>query len=269
MRYNFLSYCLILSIILSSCAGINVYSDGSLKHKTAIKVHLPKPFLLVERSPAKDVDIKATIVYLPDLSESLYIKAKNGIGTSNLTLNLEKGYLSQYGAVIDSKTPEIITAVTGGLAAFLPFTKSADTATEAALQAADASDLLELERHLINIKKDIEATSNAEMTQNQLDGKAKLTEHLQKAIDIAKEYKPVRNNELYKLLTNCVKQLDGLMFTEPQSEVKKKHNDVFAKLKAELDLGMATIRPSEPPIPVIELYEILYDKKGYSLKRVS
>lgn len=268
-------FVLILWVFGSGCAGIKVYKDPNLKHETAIKVHLPKPFLLVERSPAKDVGIKATIIFLPDLAEPIYVKAKNGMGTSNLTLNLEKGYLSQYGAVTDSKVPETITAVSGLATAFLPLiapeSATAEAAT-AALQGANVEDLIKVETLLVNIKKDVETATGNEMTSNQVNEKAKLSEQLQKAIDIAKEHKPTRNDELTKLLEGCLKMLENLSFSEPQSEAKKRHNDWFTKLKMELESAIGIVKPAVTLVgPSIELYEILYSNspKGYSLKKVN
>lgn len=112
MYYKITFFCIILSVFLVDCAGVKFYSDPTSKHKNAIKVHLPKPFLLVEYSPTPDIALKSSIIYLPDLSESLYIQPKNGLGTSDIKFNLANGYLSEFGVVTDSKMPETITALT-------------------------------------------------------------------------------------------------------------------------------------------------------------
>lgn len=274
MRSIILSFILLISLILSNCAGVKVYSDPNLKHKAAIKVYLPKPFLLVERNPTKDVAFKANIIFLPDLAEPVYIMAKNGLGTSNLTLNLEKGYLSQYGAVTDSKIPETITAVSGLATALMPLINLADAAAtgDTKLQAGDTTKVKELKKieiELKNIKIDLDTAPTTELTTNKAPLKDTLSKELEKAINTVNEYNPVRNPELYKQLEVCMKLFETLILIEPQSEAGKRHNQRYGELKSELEAVIKKIKPEEPPLPAFELFEIIYNNKQYSLKRVN
>jgi len=105
-------FLLATALSLTSCASVQFYNDAGLTQKSGLKIYPPKPYLLVERSPGTDVNIKTSIVYLPDTQNPTYVKVVPGLGSSDLQLELENGMLKSYGLTTDSKIPETISAVT-------------------------------------------------------------------------------------------------------------------------------------------------------------
>ena len=101
-----------ISVLLSGCATVKFYSDESLKNETGLRFYSPKPYLLVEYDGTKTVNLKTSIVYLPDLSDPQYIRIKPGIGSAALKLELNNGILSSYGLTTDTKIPETLGKVT-------------------------------------------------------------------------------------------------------------------------------------------------------------
>lgn len=98
-------------LLFNSCAGVKIYSDPELTKSSAIRFHYPKPFLLVEKNANANGGKKASIVYLPDLSEAFYAKTKSGFGQSDLKMVFENGSLASYGIGTDSKLPETIATL--------------------------------------------------------------------------------------------------------------------------------------------------------------
>ncbi len=107
--------------LFSSCAGVKIYSDPELSKPSAIRFHYPKPFLLVEKNANANGGKKASIVYLPDMSEAFYAKTKSGFGQSDLKMVFENGSLASYGISTDTKIPETITALSAALNSGLKF----------------------------------------------------------------------------------------------------------------------------------------------------
>jgi len=112
--------------LATSCAGVKVYSDSKLTKdsRTGIKVHYPKPYLLVsyhrvaklKKNPKGDQlmasdSASAEIVWLPDLENPQYIKTVSGLGASELELSMTNGILTSYGLNTDTKIPETIGAI--------------------------------------------------------------------------------------------------------------------------------------------------------------
>ena len=121
-------------LLLCSCASVKFYSDESLKNKTGIKVYSSKPYLLVEyanvankKGPKDSLISKTTLLYLPDLKNPQYIKVKPGMGSSNLTLQLENTILKSYGLQTDTKIPETLNSMTGLITGLTTSVKSAIT----------------------------------------------------------------------------------------------------------------------------------------------
>ena len=101
-----------ITLLLTGCASVKFYNDGSLKNETGLKIYSPKPYLLVEYQTAKTGPVKTSIVYLPDLSDPQYIKWKPGIGSSALKLELNNGILTSFGLNTDTKMPETLGKIT-------------------------------------------------------------------------------------------------------------------------------------------------------------
>lgn len=102
-------------LLFSSCAGVKIYSDPELSKPSAIRFHYPKPFLLIEKNANANGGKKASIVYLPDMSEAFYAKTKSGFGQSDLKMVFENGSLASYGISTDAKIPETIAALSAAL----------------------------------------------------------------------------------------------------------------------------------------------------------
>lgn len=101
-----------LSLLLLSCATVKFYQDPALTTETGLRFYSPKPYLLVEYDGTKTVNLKTSIVYLPDRSDPQYIRIKPGIGSSALKLELTNGMLASYGLTTDTKIPETLGKVT-------------------------------------------------------------------------------------------------------------------------------------------------------------
>ncbi|MBK7626724.1 MAG: hypothetical protein IPJ16_05915 [Bacteroidales bacterium] len=54
--------------LVYGCASVQIYSNNDLKNKTGLKFYSVKPYLLVELKSEKDMTVKTTVVYLPDLA---------------------------------------------------------------------------------------------------------------------------------------------------------------------------------------------------------
>jgi len=89
MKINLFS--LLTLIFLSGCATVKFYDDDKLTQESGIEFYSAKPYLLIERKPSKDLALKSTIIYLPDIGSPKYAKIKPGLGSSDLKLNLSNG----------------------------------------------------------------------------------------------------------------------------------------------------------------------------------
>ncbi len=95
----------------SGCASVQIYSENNLKSRTGLRFYNSKPFLLVELKSAKDMTVKTSVIYLPDLANPQYIKVKPGLGANELKMAFSNGVLSSYGITASSEIPEIITSL--------------------------------------------------------------------------------------------------------------------------------------------------------------
>ena len=89
-----LIYLVVIVVIFNSCATVKFYEDSELQNESGIEFFAPKPYLLVERNAIKDVAIKSTIIYLPDLNRPKYAKLRSGFGSSDLQLSLSNGMMT-------------------------------------------------------------------------------------------------------------------------------------------------------------------------------
>jgi hypothetical protein len=106
-----LMYFFLVMMMLAGCARVAIYSDENLKTETGVKYYIPKPYLLVAKTGAKDNPVSISVIYLPDLKYPFYAKAITGLGSSNLSMAFTNGMLSTFGEINDSKIPELITAL--------------------------------------------------------------------------------------------------------------------------------------------------------------
>lgn len=135
----------VLALGSSGCAGVRVYSDPTLKKETGIRTFAPKPFLLVTRTGAEDKPIDLTVVYLPDTSNVLYIRQKAGWGSSELSVKLSNGIVTEFGTKSDSKVPESLTAMGSLLTAAAGAYKTAQEGRQIRDEAASAASRVDLD----------------------------------------------------------------------------------------------------------------------------
>ncbi|MFN8286593.1 MAG: hypothetical protein U0V74_07570, partial [Chitinophagales bacterium] len=154
----------ICCLLLTSCATVKVYKDSELKVETGVPMYITKPYLLIEYNGAKDVALKTTILYLPDMADPRYIKYKPGLGSAKLSMAFSNSVLTSYGMESDSKVPELISAIgkipsdlmtaasgiiTSNATAYTATHPVAQAATEN--QAADKETLQKAEKLVTNI----------------------------------------------------------------------------------------------------------------------
>ncbi len=170
--YNLLMLAMTL-FCLHGCATVKFYQDKDLKVETGIEFYGPKPYLLVERNPAKGVSIKTTIIYLPDLKNPKFAKIKPGIGSTDLQLDLKNGIINSYGITADTKVPETITSIAGLLSATTGLLKSeageaGEVSDEEVDQAGSISDMDSAKKIVDDVKSGIGTDkNNAQLTPNQ------------------------------------------------------------------------------------------------------
>jgi hypothetical protein len=146
-----LAICFVI-LALAGCASVQIYSNNSLTSKTGLKYYTVKPFLHVEREAGSDRIVKATVVYLPDLSNPQYMVIHDGLNSKKLSLKFTDGSINTFGYTSTSKVAESVDA----LAAMV--TKSSDAITElksvTGLQPAKApSNTVELYEIVIGTEK--------------------------------------------------------------------------------------------------------------------
>ena len=101
----------LLLFLLSGCAAVNFYSNPELTRKSGLKYFTVKPYVQVERDVTSSNIVKATIVYLPDLSNPQYLVVKDGPGSRKLDLKLADGSISTIGISTTPELPESIEAL--------------------------------------------------------------------------------------------------------------------------------------------------------------
>lgn len=109
-------------LLLVGCAHVNFYSDKNLQTKTGIEFFSPKPYLLVVNlKSTKSIDLVkvgtdssyAQIVYLPDLSNPMYMEPCSGLGTNDIEIEMDNGMIKSFNNKSDAEIPETIDKITG------------------------------------------------------------------------------------------------------------------------------------------------------------
>jgi hypothetical protein len=113
-----------LALYSTACAHITFHGPAQGQHRNiGVEYYKPKLYLLVTKTGEKIY--KAEIITLPDVSQPRYALLHPGYGSSNLSLKLSNGILTDVGQVGDTKIPETITAV-GSLSNLLKAVNATD-----------------------------------------------------------------------------------------------------------------------------------------------
>jgi hypothetical protein len=110
----------LLFLLLTGCAPVKIYSDPALSNNTGFKYYTVKPYIQIEKDSQSGAIVKATVLYLPDLSNPQYMKVNGGLGSKKVDIELNNGTIDKLGLTSDTKIPETIEALAAAV------TKSAD-----------------------------------------------------------------------------------------------------------------------------------------------
>lgn len=138
MKTSILGATVCLSFIaFTACAPVKIYSNQNLTEKTGLKYYTVKPFLHVERDSETNRIVKATVIYLPDLTNPQYMVFHDGLNSRKVNLKFTDGTINTLGYASTGKVGESVEALAALIA------KSSDALTELdaikGLQAAKAS----------------------------------------------------------------------------------------------------------------------------------
>lgn len=260
---------LIFLFLFSNCAGVRVYKidKDDKKKNTAFKVYQPKPYLLVEYNSGKDTKMKTSFVYLPDLANPIYLKQRNGFGSSSLEFSIANGQLTSFGSTTDSKVPETISAIgsLSGLAGLLGGGDDGD------LESADASDIEKideiLEIILVDIKK-FQPITNLNFSKIQKENFEKITDILEKSKKITEPSTTNRIEELKRYFDDFIWSSSQILFIEPTESLEKLFNNSFIEYKNKVELAKTFLekkddkKESKEEKSTFKLYEITNNKNG-------
>jgi hypothetical protein len=93
------------------CASVRIYSNKGLTENTGLKYYTVQPFLHVERDPGTNRIVKATVLYLPDLTNPQYMVIHDGLGSKKLNLKFTDGSINTFGYTSVSKVGESVDAL--------------------------------------------------------------------------------------------------------------------------------------------------------------
>lgn len=131
-----------LLFLSAGCAPVKIYSDPLLTKNTGFKYYTVKPYIQVEKDAQTGSIVKATVLYMPDLSNPQYISVNGGLGSKKLDVDLNNGTVEKFGVTSDSKIPDTIESLAAAVS------KSADAIKDLSnlkgLPQAGASTITEL-----------------------------------------------------------------------------------------------------------------------------
>lgn len=106
---------MVVIFVTAGCARVEVTNISSdHPYREGIRFYRPYPYLWVTKD--KGGDLKGTIHWLPNKNEEYVIKVKSGIGSVDTKFTLENGWnLTEFGETRDSKTSEMMEALSGSL----------------------------------------------------------------------------------------------------------------------------------------------------------
>ena len=111
----------VVLFLIAGCAGVKVKEINQDNiYKEGIRFYRPEPYLQVTITTTEkdgkvvDKKVESKILWLPNKKEEYVIKVKSGIGSVNAKIQLQDGWnFTGIDAAVDTKIPEIISALTG------------------------------------------------------------------------------------------------------------------------------------------------------------
>jgi len=267
-----------LTFILSGCATVKFYSDKELTKESGVEFYSPKPYLIVERNPAKDVSMKMTIVYLPDFNNPKYAKLSPGFGTSDLKLSLENGIITSYGINSDSKIPETLTAISGlvsgtgtsykSIAEALSILKDNKDEKE---QSGDISSMQEAQDIISLVKKDIEqekTKTGDHISEIQKSKIKQLNDSIVKIENLLIKRISKDIPAIARIMASSIKLIDEIKTTSTSPNAND-FNGRMETRKNEIQVAMNKISPpKKADLATVEVYEIINKSGSTELKRI-
>lgn len=270
----FLNFTILASFLFSACAGVKLYKEENFTNRTGLKFYYPKPYLLVERNGAKDVPLKTTIIYLPDLANPVYAKVMNGFGANEFSLALANGALSSYGVKTDSKIPETIAAAGGvltGVGGVLSGVGAIKTAAGGDVkQDASVKDLREIKVTIDRARSDLDASVTFPdfITQNQKGSLELAKAEIQNTQKIVNALDPQQIKDIIASIDKVKKYLEAVECKQETKECKN-FNGKFISIIDQLTKAKEQIQPVDNSVlPSFELYEIIPNGSAISCKLV-
>ncbi len=106
----------VVMVLMLGCANVKIVRiTPEDPYKEGIRFYRPYPYLLVTKD-SEGKDLEGKIIYLPNMNEEYAISVSSGIGTVETKFTLEDGWrLTEFGETRDSKTVEMVNALTGSL----------------------------------------------------------------------------------------------------------------------------------------------------------
>jgi hypothetical protein len=265
----------ILCILLHGCAGVKLYKDESFSKdkQTGLKFYYPKPYLLVERNSAKDVPLKTTIIYLPDITDPVYAKVIRGMGSNAFSLALANGSIASYGVTTDSKIPETIAAAGGvltGWGSVLTGVAANTTADKDVQQSASVKELKEVQALIDPVKVDLDKSLNfpSFITEAQKADWTSAKTEIQNTKALIDQLNPTLAKKIIESMNKVTEHLTGLQCKQDTPECKN-FNARPAGLIDQITKAKEILEPKvNKNEPSFELYEILNEKGVMTYKLV-
>lgn len=97
---------------LSACSSVS-FQDKKTGEAVGFEYFPAKPYLVISESENGERSVK--LISLPDVSRPHEVKHEGGWGTLDFNFKVSDGMIVSFGQTVDSKGPETIDAVSGGL----------------------------------------------------------------------------------------------------------------------------------------------------------
>ncbi|MBI5941501.1 MAG: hypothetical protein HY859_13845 [Caulobacterales bacterium] len=100
--------CLVAAGALAGCATLEIDSDAE---RSGAPFHDVRPYLVI--SQAADCSRTASVLSLPDMSRTYYVRPRGGLGKNTLSANFSNGLLTTFNQETDVDPTGLISTVAG------------------------------------------------------------------------------------------------------------------------------------------------------------